>query len=276
VITPRAEKNLLRLFIFLALLVLLVAFAADEAHGQDFVPINVGGIRMLSPQTGFADQNLTFYSTTYTIDPSNVSRLEWGYVHTLAADFFAIQSNNTGTAQALGLHLRTIGASQISFWTNSTQRWNLSSSGNFLPNTDALLNIGFTTNRVATVYTQALALGNGVETMTNNPRMTWSILIPTVTAAAVNWARIVPDKAITVTSVSVVTQTNAAGCTTSPQFGLSGATVTLPNGTATADSGALSVNFAAGSAISIGVQNVDAGCTTQPANVGVTVQYKMQ
>ena len=45
---------------------------------------------------------------------------------------------------------------------------------------------------------------------------------------------------------------------------------------ATADSGSITQNYTAGSTLTISVQTAAAGCTTSPADVNVTVQYKMQ
>jgi hypothetical protein len=41
-------------------------------------------------------------------------------------------------------------------------------------------------------------------------------------------------------------------------------------------SGAISQNYAAGASLTLGVATAAAGCTTRPADINVTVQYRMQ
>lgn len=115
-------------------------------------------------------------------------------------------------------------------------------------------------------------------TLPSVPRMFMSASGATVTTATQAWSS-VPSvgRSITITRVGVFAVTAPAGCSTSPQFGILGtaAVVTLPNGSFNADSGAISVSSTGGS-LFIGVTNVDAGCSTQPANVNISVDYIMQ
>jgi hypothetical protein len=119
----------------------------------------------------------------------------------------------------------------------------------------------------------------GGTTITNVPVITYMCPVLSVAARTNSWCTFTPTFGITVVRVEVRVQAQAAGCTTSPKFGETGgssATVTLPNASATADSGAISVNFAAGTPINFGTANADVGCGTQPVSVMISVQYKMQ
>jgi len=97
----------------------------------------------------------------------------------------------------------------------------------------------------------------------------------TSTWTASTWT---PDKAVTVTRMQVQAKTAPAGCSTNAVVRLTDGTNAV-NLTVTAsanDSGAVSQNYAAGTPITISVQTAAAGCTTSPADVNVTVQYRMQ
>ena len=86
------------------------------------------------------------------------------------------------------------------------------------------------------------------------------------------------DKPITVTRVEAQAKTAPAGCTTNAVVRVTDGTtpVNVTISAAANTSGALTQNYAAGAAITIGVTTAAAGCTTSPADANVTVQYKMQ
>jgi len=86
------------------------------------------------------------------------------------------------------------------------------------------------------------------------------------------------DKPITVTRVEAQAKTDPAGCTTNAVVRVTDGTtpVNVTISAAANTSGALTQNYAAGAAITIGVTTAAAGCTTSPADENVTVQYKMQ
>lgn len=115
-------------------------------------------------------------------------------------------------------------------------------------------------------------------TLPGVPRMFMTAFVATVTAATQAWLA-VPSvgRSITITRIGLNAVTAPAGCSTSPQFGILGsaATLALPNGSFSVDSGAISVS-STGGGVFIGVTNVDAGCGTQPANVGISIDYIMQ
>ena len=86
------------------------------------------------------------------------------------------------------------------------------------------------------------------------------------------------DKAITVTRVEAQAKTAPAGCTTNAVVRLTDGTtpVNVTLSAAANSSGAITQNYAGGAALTIAVSTAAAGCTTSPADVNVTVQYKMQ
>ena len=74
--------------------------------------------------------------------------------------------------------------------------------------------------------------------------------------------------------------TAPTGCNTNAVIQLSDGTVggtrLLSIASAANDSGAISVNYAAGVPITIGVSTKMVGCNTRPQDANVTVQYKGQ
>jgi hypothetical protein len=118
---------------------------------------------------------------------------------------------------------------------------------------------------------------NSDTAMTAAPRLMFTAFVPTVIAGTATWVDIPSiGKPITIVRIGLAAGTTAAGCSTSPSFGVLGsaATLALPNGTNFVDSGAISVS--ASGNLNIGVTNTDVGCGTQPANVGVSIEYVMQ
>jgi len=114
--------------------------------------------------------------------------------------------------------------------------------------------------------------------LTASPRAEQNIFLPgalTTTWTGATWTL---DKAVTVTRVQAQAKTAPAGCTTNAVVRVTdGSTpVNLTLTAAANDSGAIAQNYAAGAAITIGVQTAAAGCTTSPADVNIIVQYRMQ
>lgn len=116
------------------------------------------------------------------------------------------------------------------------------------------------------------------DTVHNTSRQYFNCNVPTTGAASIAWCSLQSvDKPITVTRVGLVANGQALTCSTSPEYGILTTTAfaTLTNSTTFVDSGALSVNLAAGT-YTVGIVNVDAGCGTQPTNVSIAIEYKMQ
>ncbi len=114
----------------------------------------------------------------------------------------------------------------------------------------------------------------GPEQRRPNPPMMFSVYI----AASPNgfYGRFNPDQSITVTRLSGSVGTPSAGCTSLYQFGVFGiGLATLSNGTGFIDSGPVSVNVSAGTTFSI-VAFPGGGCTTIPADINVSIEYKLQ
>lgn len=128
---------------------------------------------------------------------------------------------------------------------------------------------------------------NGDTTMTSAPRMAYADRVEiganNATQASVGWT---PDKPITITRFQVFWSVAAAGCSTQPILSISDSTptnyvstgaTTFNNGATTPyDSGSVSVNVAAGKHIFPKWSTASVGCTTQPAGIHYSVQYKMQ
>lgn len=125
----------------------------------------------------------------------------------------------------------------------------------------------------------------GTETFTASPRMIWSAYINSYAAAPSRWGMMKFDKAVTVTRLTVAVSSGSAGCTTNPVVAVTdssnaiigAASLTLsPVGNGTYDSGAISVNLAAGTEYRIAVTTASAGCSSQPGAGSASVQYMMQ
>ena len=122
---------------------------------------------------------------------------------------------------------------------------------------------------------------NGV-TMSEAPVMTWGTFIPGNLTIITGVSQITIPKGITILRFESITYANSpAGCTTNAVLNIAdiSATSTLTTLTQSAqvsDSGALSINVAAGHVLRVGVSTAAAGCTTTPQNAMVEVQYRMQ
>lgn len=123
----------------------------------------------------------------------------------------------------------------------------------------------------------------GTTLISEAPRMTFgATVIGAVNpeTAGVVFSRFIPDKAITVTRVTVVAFVAQAGATTNPQFQVTdgttvAATITVGNGSTTLDSGPITANYAAGANVDFKCSTTQAGTTTFPS-FNVIVEYRMQ
>ena len=126
------------------------------------------------------------------------------------------------------------------------------------------------------VITPAITIGS--ETFSASPRSVENVFLPGALTTAWTGSTWTIDKAITVTRVEAQAKTAPAGCTTNAVVRLTDGTtpVNVTLSAAANSSGAITQNYAAGAALTIAVSTAAAGCTTSPADVNVTVQYKMQ
>jgi hypothetical protein len=141
------------------------------------------------------------------------------------------------------------------------------------PSTNTAFTVGINSTGVST---GAVTI-NG-EAVTASPRAEQNIFLPgalTTTWTGATWTL---DKAVTVTRIQAQAKTAPAGCTTNAVVRVTDGTtpVNVTIGAAANDSGAIAQNYAAGAAVTIGVQTSAAGCTTSPADVNIIVQYRMQ
>jgi hypothetical protein len=118
----------------------------------------------------------------------------------------------------------------------------------------------------------------GGETVSAAPRSTYSSFLPGALTATSTGSTLTLDKAVTVTRIQAQAKTAPSGCTTNAVVrltdGTTPQTVTITG--AANDSGAITQNYAAGAALTVGVSTAAAGCTTNPQDATVIVQMKMQ
>ena len=81
--------------------------------------------------------------------------------------FYQVSQNGDGVAGTLigrsgskNFRLQQSETADIEFWTSNTKRLNLTSGGNFEPETNNAVNLGSTSKRFANVYTNDLNLSN--------------------------------------------------------------------------------------------------------------------
>jgi hypothetical protein len=124
---------------------------------------------------------------------------------------------------------------------------------------------------------KSLSVG-GDTAMSANPRSYLSGFIPSTTGVG-TWANTTLDKAITITRVQIVAGSSATGQTTAAIVrvgdGTNNQDTTIANSTGNFDSGAISLNIAAGATLLIRLNTASVG-GTPPTNLNVIVQYKMQ
>lgn len=126
------------------------------------------------------------------------------------------------------------------------------------------------------IGTQQIKINN--EPVSASPRAEQNVFLPgalTSTWAGATWTL---DKALTVTRVQVQAKTAPSGCTTNAIVRLTDGTtpVNVTVGAAANDSGTIMQNYAAGASLTVSVQTAATGCTTNPADANVVVQYRMQ
>ena len=105
-----------------------------------------------------------------------------------------------------------------------------------------------------------------------------NIFLPGALTSAWTASTWTPDKGVTVSRVQVQAKTAPAGCTTNAVVRLTDGTtpVNVTVAAAANDSGPISQNYAASTPLTVSIQTAAAGCTTSPADVNVTIQYRMQ
>ena len=116
------------------------------------------------------------------------------------------------------------------------------------------------------------------ENISAAPRAEQNVFLPGVLTSAWTGATWTLDRAVTVTRVEVQAKTAPSGCSTNAVVRLTDGTtpVNVTISAAASSSGAITQNYAAGSAITVAVQTAAAGCATSPADANVVVQYRMQ
>jgi len=128
--------------------------------------------------------------------------------------------------------------------------------------------------------TNLYASGSAVaETINTSPRVIYSAFYSGTLSATGTFARIIPDKAITVTRVNINFFSSGSTCTVFPKIRVSDGTRNIDITASTsqfADSGAMSQNYAAGANVDISL-NIAQSCTAGNfQNANVEVQYTMQ
>jgi hypothetical protein len=119
--------------------------------------------------------------------------------------------------------------------------------------------------------------GTSDPAFTNSPRGVYHAFLPALTSTATG-ATLTLDRGVTVTRVQAQAITAPSGCSTNAVVRVTDGTtpVNVTVSAAANDSGAITQNYAAGAALTIGVSTAASGCGTSPANVNVEVQYRMQ
>jgi hypothetical protein len=127
------------------------------------------------------------------------------------------------------------------------------------------------------VSTPSLTLaGDGA---TAQSRMAWGAFLPGALTSIWTGAQFTPKKAVTIAQIEARSKTGPTGCSTFPVIQLTDGTTnvnTTFNAAAVTNSISGGQNYAANAVLQVKVSTAAAGCTTNPADVNVTVQYKMQ
>ena len=126
------------------------------------------------------------------------------------------------------------------------------------------------------MWTPKLTIGG--EALTALPRGEQNVFLPGALTSTWTGSTWTTDKAIIVTRVQAQGKTAPVSCSPNAIVRLTNGTapVNLTIAAAANDTGAITQNYAAGSVLTLGVQVAAAGCTTSPADVNVTIQYRMQ
>jgi hypothetical protein len=126
------------------------------------------------------------------------------------------------------------------------------------------------------MWTPKLTIGG--EALTALPRGEQNIFLPGALTSTWTGSTWTTDKAIIVTRVQAQAKTEPVRCSANAIVRLTNGTapVNLTIAAAANDTGAITQNYAAGSVLTFSVQAAAAGCATSPADVNVTIQYRMQ
>ena len=134
-------------------------------------------------------------------------------------------------------------------------------------------------NVTASGTISAAAISTGGDSFANTPRVAWGSFLPGALSTTWTAAQFTLKKAINVVQIDLRAKTAPAGCTTFPVVQITDGTtpinVTL-NSASVAQSVAGGQNYAVNATVLVKVSTAGAGCTTNAADVNVTVQYKMQ
>jgi hypothetical protein len=134
-------------------------------------------------------------------------------------------------------------------------------------------------NLTASGTVSAAAISTGGDSFANTPRIAWGAFLPGNLSTTWTAAQFTLKKAINVVQIDLRAKTAPAGCTTFPVVQITDGTtpinVTL-NSAGVAQSVTGGQNYAANATLQVKVSTAGAGCTTNAADVNVTVQYKMQ
>ena len=120
----------------------------------------------------------------------------------------------------------------------------------------------------------------GAEAISAAPRMTFSGFYSGALTSRAQIAILAPGKAIAVTRITAALRTAGAMCRTQPVVqvsdGATPLTLTIQNNNNQNLSAAFSQNYAANSTLALVLAVPAEGCSTNPADMNVTVEYRMQ
>jgi len=153
-----------------------------DANGTNFFQgINDGAVELFHNGSKKFETSSTGASVTGTLQVGTTSTPDYDGVKIYKDSgniFFQVSMNGDSTAGTLigrsgskNFRLQQTEAAPMEFWTNNTKRINLTSGGNFEPETDNSINLGSSTKRWANIYTADLKLSN--EGSSNDVDGTW-------------------------------------------------------------------------------------------------------
>lgn len=143
------------------------------------------------------------------------------------------------------------------------------------------LSVSGNVNATGAVTAGSLTL-NGDTAMSKAPRMTTGEFATSINGTTTFAPLFVTEQPITITRFLSIANVQPAGCATFPVvsiFNNSGSSILTSitlSPTALTDSGAISVNVAAGQQLVLRTTTAAAGCTTNAGNVAFAAQWKMQ
>lgn len=135
----------------------------------------------------------------------------------------------------------------------------------------------FTINTASGVSTaNKLAIGTDAA-FSNDPRGSWTTFFPGNLTSSWTGGYWTPDKAITITRVSLAAKTAPMTCSqnASIQIAQGGTTNNVAVSAATVDTGAIDTNYLGGTPITVSIVT-PATCSVAPADVNFVVEYRMQ